>query len=548
MCAKTWAVVLLVLFLSENATGQQYAFRICFTDKEGSPDISNPSMFLSPRSLERRKAQGIALDSTDRPVSPVYIHKVLELTDGAFHVASKWLNSCVIRVSDSSNIIALEGEPFISSITYVGYYGDEPIDRKGPVKKELRGAEWKTTADSASYGATWTQTHLVHGECLHDNGWQGQGKLIAVLDDGFHYVDSAPAFDSLYSSGRIIDTKNFVLPANDVYTDFWQHGTEVLSTIAGYLPNIYVGAAPLAQYVLYVTEDQTSETPVEMDNMVAGFERADSIGADIVSSSLGYNTFDVPFPSIPSSELDGKTTVAAIGANIAVQKGMLLVITAGNEGSGGLLTPGDADSVITVGSVNSSGQPAGNTGNGPNASGIVKPDVCAMGNPGYVLTNTTTPFAVSGTSIATPQIAGMAACLWQGSAGKSNFEIKQAILKTASLYTTPQLPKLGYGIPDFCQANVMLDVPEVAHGLSSVNVYPNPSDGKFLISYSASRKTSARFTVTDITGKVILQEVRLVNEGQNQATIALPNAVSAGVYICSMQIDGQRKVIKLLKK
>jgi hypothetical protein len=318
--------------------------------------------------------------------------------------------------------------------------------------------------------------------------------------------------------------------------------------MAGYLPNIYVGAAPLAQYALYVTEDQTSETPVEMDNMVAGFERADSIGADIISSSLGYNTFDSPFPSIPASELDGKTTVAAIGANMAVQKGMLLVITAGNEGSGGLLTPGDADSVITVGSVGSNGQPAGNSGNGPNAAGIIKPDVCAMGSPGYVLTNTTAPFAVSGTSIATPQIAALAACLWQGSTGKSNFEIKQAIRKTASFYANPQLPKLGYGIPDFCAADVILDVPEVTQGLSAVNVYPNPSDGKFLIIFSCSRTALARFTVTDLTGKVILQEDHSVTAGQNEATIALPDAVAAGVYICSMRLDGERKTIKLLKR
>jgi hypothetical protein len=171
-----------------------------------------------------------------------------------------------------------------------------------------------------------------------------------------------------------------------------------------------------------------------------------------------------------------------------------------------------------------------------------------MGNPGYVLTNTTTPFAVSGTSIATPQIAGLAACLWQGSAGKSNFEIKQAILKTASFYTNPQLPKLGYGIPDFCAADVMLDVPEVTQGLSSISVYPNPSDGNFLITFSTSGRTSVRFTVADITGKVILQESRLAEAGQNQATIVLPDAVAAGVYICSMQLDGERKTVKLLKK
>jgi hypothetical protein len=546
MSAKTWAAFLLVLFLSESTAARQYAFRICFKDKNGSLAISDAHAFLSERALERRRAQGIRLDSTDRPVSSVYIREVLNLTNGSFHVASKWLNSCVILVSDSSQISVLKDKPFISSITYVGFYADEPKG-KNHVKGAVPVPAWKTTADPAYYGSAWTQTHLVSGDCLHDKGWMGQGKLIAVLDDGFHYVDSAPAFDSLYQSGRIADTRNFVLPQNDVYTDFWQHGTEVLSTIAGYLPNTYVGAAPQAQYALYVTEDQTSETPVEMDNMVAGFERADSIGADIISSSLGYNTFNPPFPSIPLSELDGKTTVAAIGANLAVQKGMLLVITAGNEGNAGLLTPGDADSVITVGSVGANGQPAGNSGYGPNAAGIIKPDVCALGNPGYVLTNGTTPFAVSGTSVATPQVAGFAACLWQGSTGKSNFEIKQAILKTASFYSSPQPPQMGYGILDFCEADIMLDVAEMEGGPSSVTVYPNPSSGKFLITFSYSHTASIKFTITDLTGRVVLRESRSISAGANQIAIDLPASLSSGVYLCIIQLEGERKAIKLLK-
>jgi hypothetical protein len=171
-----------------------------------------------------------------------------------------------------------------------------------------------------------------------------------------------------------------------------------------------------------------------------------------------------------------------------------------------------------------------------------------MGSPAYVMTNTSTPFTVAGTSVATPQVAGLAACLWQGSTGKSNFEIKQAILKTASLYSNPQLPKLGYGIPDFCAANVMLDVPEVNQGLSYVSIYPNPSTGDFSLTFSSSRKTSAQITITDITGKLILRESPLIDAGQNEVSINLGNGVVAGVYICTVQLGGERKTIKLLKK
>jgi subtilisin family serine protease len=371
--------------------------------------------------------------------------------------------------------------------------------------------------------------------------------LIAVLDDGFKHVNTNPGFDSLYSSGRILDKYNFVLADTGVYAAH-VHGTEVLSTMAGYVPNTYVGAAPLAQYALYVTEEQGPEHPIEMDNMIAGMERADSVGADILSTSLGYDVFFSPVPySIPDQDFNGHTTPVAIAANHAVAKGMLLVITAGNEGPAGLLTPGDADSVITVGSVDINKNSPANSGYGPNTDGQVKPDVCAMGAPGSVLISTLTPTSINGTSIATPQIAGFAACLWQGSPTRSNYEIKRAIIESSHLFTNPTHVQLGYGVPDFCAALKALDIDETRPNQSSITIYPNPFSDELTISLTSSRANTLLFELADVTGKLVFRNTKSVDSGKNLVKIDTPVDLATGVYLCRMILDNEVKTVKLIK-
>jgi serine protease AprX len=253
-----------------------------------------------------------------------------------------------------------------------------------------------------------------------------------------------------------------------------------LSTIAAYIPDTFVGAAPEASYALYVTEYSPQEQEIELDNALAATERADSIGADIISISLGYNLFTNPFyyPFV-YSDIDGKSSVAAKGANMATAKGMIYVASAGNEGGGAwnyILTPGDADSALTVGSVNEFKVPATNSSYGPNASGRIKPDVCLMGNPAEVLSSGTNTQYINGTSFATPQLAGWAACLWQSAHGNNSYKIRQAIVQSAHIYTTPD-NHLGYGVPDFRKAQELLGIKEVNIDLSPqhwVAVWPNP--------------------------------------------------------------------------
>ena len=550
MILRKWILCsLLALSLCEPADAQpQYAFRISFTDKAGSPPLSNPSAFLSPRALNRRLLQTIPLHITDQPVSPAYMDSVLTITGGKRHVTSKWLNTCVILLDDSSKILLLQNKPYITDISYVAYY-QNGIHGQKKFEEETHSAssaKFRTTGNPAWYGPTWAQTNMVKGDCLHDAGYLGQGVLIAVLDDGFQYVNTNPGFDSLYTSGRILDKHNFVKADTAVYTSYF-HGTEVLSTMAGYVPNAFVGAAPLAQYALYVTEDQGVEHPIEMDNMIAGMERADSLGADILSSSLGYDVFFSPvYYAIPDSQFDGNTTPVAIAANLAAAKGMLLVITAGNEGTNGLLTPGDADSVLTVGSVDINKTPASNSGYGPNTDGQTKPDVCALGAPGYVIIGGLNPTAVSGTSIATPQIAGFAACLWQATNGRTPYQIKTAIQKSAHVYSTPGV-QLGYGIPDFCAAFKALGIDDAKPGADNLSVYPNPFSNELTISLDTPTNDNLLVQITDVTGKLVFSTVEVLTAGQNNVKVRIPADLSPGVYLCRLILSGEVRTVKLLK-
>ena len=552
MNLRNWILCVGLSFtIAGEASGQaQYAFRITFSDKTGSPSIANPLSFLSQRALDRRALHGVTVNPTDQPVSPDYMDSVLTITNGVRHVTSRWLNTGVILLTDSSKILLLQNKPYITDIKYVAYFGGGLHNEAPKFEEETRTPkpQYKTTGTPAYYGPSWDQTNMVKGECLHDLGFMGQGKLIAVLDDGFQYVNTNPGFDSLMSSGRLLDKYNFVRADTSVFA-VHNHGTEVLSTMAGYVPNVYVGAAPKAEYALYVTEHQGPENPIEMDNMIAGMERADSLGADILTSSLGYDVFFGPVPyTIPDSEMTGNTTPVAIAANHAVSKGMLLVITAGNEGSSGLLTPGDADSVITVGSVNINKIPPGNSGHGPNADGQVKPDVCALGQPGSVLLSNLNAFSINGTSIATPQIAGFAACLWQAGASKTNFEVKRAILQSSHLFSAPGLPQLGYGIPDFCNAHKTLSVAETVPLYNSIKVYPNPFNSTLTLEIHARSPESVSIQLTDITGMLVYDQESLVTSGLNELNMNMPGELSVGVYLCRVVMAHQVHTIKVVKQ
>lgn len=528
----------------------QNAFRVVYKDKAGSPAAN-----LSPRALERRTNKGIALDSTDKPVSPIYIAGTLSLTEGKLHLTSRWLNYAVILLTDSSKILALAGEPYIDTVIRVGYYSPGLYKMTGgneePGNAPLTTA--KTTGGEAYYGATYNQTKMVNGDYLHDRGYKGEGMLIAILDDGFYQVNTNRFFDSLRTSGRITDAYNFVKNTDDVY-DAPGHGTRCLSTMAAYVPGEYVGAAPLASYALYITEKLPEDQPLEMDNMVAALERADSVGADVISASVGYNGMISIFPSVTLAEIDGKTTIAAKGVNMANNKGIFCVMTAGNDGATPwkkILTPGDADSALTVGWVDANKVPNPQSGFGPNAGGRRKPDVCLLGNPVYLISGGIVQ-AESGTSFSTPQMAGWAACLLQASSkSTSMYTLRTAVHKSAHLYDTPDDNQLGYGVPDFYKASEILglkDTPSSSGGNSQwVVMRTNPVQQQLDMAITLPQNSDVQIGITDVNGKLIYKTTQRLQKGEQRVMIDMPQ-VTPGIYFVKVIAGDQRYTAKIIKR
>lgn len=540
-----------------DAQVKQYAFRIGFTDKAGSPPLSNPSVFLTQRALDRRNRQGIVIDSTDRPVSQSYIDSVLQLTSGKLHCRSRWFNQAVVLLADSSKILTLQGVAFVRDIAYIAYYPSglhkgntsKNKDKSQPI---VYTQQAKTTGTQAYYGGSYDQTKVVNGDYLHDHGYRGEDMMIAVLDEGYLNTDSGPAFDSMRTSGRLLDKYDFAHDTTNILGVASTHGTSSLSTMAGYLPGTYVGAAPQAQYLLYISEIMGSEQEIEFDNLVAASERADSLGTDIITISLGYNDFSAPLPhSLVYADIDGKTTLAARAANIATTKGILFVASAGNEGGGAwnyILTPGDADSAMTIGNVDINANPAGNSGYGPNAAGHVKPDVCMVGQPARIMGDSYTVYSQSGTSFATPQLAGWAACLWQASGkNKTPYTLRKAIIESASIYPNHG-NQLGYGVPDFQKAFELLTVKDTPRSPDEwVVASPNPVGSVVDVKLYLSVSGSVLFTITDANGRLVADYSQVQYAGVQTVAIGLPE-LSAGVYFLRVVAPDKQKVIKLLKQ
>lgn len=557
--------ILLLLLLTGNSSGyaqEQFAFRISFTDKQYNPaDTLSKNTWLHTRALERRNKQGLAIDSTDAPVVQDYIDSVLQISKGVVHMRSRWLNHIVLLMNtDTVSVSSIRSCSFVKDVTWIAKYASplHDIRKSNPdafATTDAGGepkALFRSTSDVGYYGDAYEQIAIAGGQSLHHKGWRGAGMLIAVIDEGFHMVNTLAGYDSLRMRGGIKDTYNFNLDTADVY-GYSSHGTIVLSTMAGILKSLYVGTAPDADYALYITEASLSEQPIELDNMLAALERADSIGADIATISLGYNGFTVAGidKSLSYIQLDGHSTIVAQGANMATKKGMLIVASAGNDGATPwkhILTPGDADSALTCGSVDVNKYLASTSGRGPNASGRLKPDVCMMGAPGVVLNNTGTTSSVGGTSIATPQLAGLAACLWQGNPAWTPYQIRDAVRLSAHMAATPD-NNYGYGVPDFSKVRTDDTIPICICLPPDIYILPNPGNGLFALRYTGTDIRQYEWAVYDMLGKRILsgQSDTRVNEPINMPVV-LPDNIASGVYILQFRSDVRNQNIRFLKE
>ena len=427
-------------------------YRIEFTDKNHSAfSVHYPHLFLSQQALQRRARQGIEVTHDDLPVSAVYVDSLKRM---GFEVlnTSRWFNSATVRCSPE-DLEKLQNVDFIKRTENVKKTENQETE---PELEHLYSDDdeddFELQFDEASsyYGGAAAQTGMLNGQALHQRGFRGKGMLIAVIDGGFFRVNEISGFDSLHVSGRLRGFKNLTPDLENPLGNH-SHGTNVLSILAAWLPEQMVGSAPEADYLLLRSEEIGHEYIVEEDNWIVAVEYADSAGVDIITSSLGYTTFDDRSQNHSRQDLDGRTIRTSRAAAMAAARGIIVCLSAGNDGDAYWRTvsvPADADSVITVGSVNRNGKRSSFSSTGYTADNRIKPDLMAMGERtayqsvmGFINTG-------NGTSYSTPLLAGFIACLWQAFPEKTNMEIIEMVKSSASHYKSPNA-LYGYGIPDF---------------------------------------------------------------------------------------------------
>jgi subtilisin family serine protease len=517
---------LTILFISEFSVAQTPTkYWVKFKNKTGSPySISTPSVYLSAKSITRRATQGIAIDLTDIPVNQSYINLV-NATGATVLQKSKWLNAAIVSINSPSQLSAINSLTCVLNSTPVGRFKkitsetftDKPIDS---YKKA------NTSSAAYNYGPSFTQVNQIGADCMHNLGFRGQNVLIAVIDDGFYQADVNPVFDSLRNEGRLLGTRDIVTGNTSVYEDD-SHGALVLSLIAGNSPGNLIGTAPKANYWLLRSEDVFSEKIIEEANWVVAAELADSLGADITTTSLGYTTFDNPTDNHIYAHLNGQTSVASIAATMAARKGIIVLNAAGNEGSGSWLyigIPADADSILSIGSVNGSGIHSNFSSQGPTADGRIKPDVSTMGEGSYVCQPGYSFSAGNGTSFACPIMAGAVACLMQAHPTKTNMQLINAIKATASKSTAPDNLYV-------CAANAYLQNVSLNEKRfeSDLKLYPNPA--KTSISFEL-KYTINKVQLTDVFGKHI--DFTLTSHDINHYKLNFNSSLANGVYFISI--------------
>ena len=429
--------------------GRCMMYRLYLRDKDlqHTPfSVNRPEQFLSARSIERRKRQGLPVDVTDLPIAPAYLDSVSR-TGIEIVGQSKWNNTLLVKIHKEKELNKLNSLSFITKKLKVFSSPDSITERKrSSFRKELNS--WESVP--IHYGAAAEQLKSLGGQRIHERGFYGNGMMIAVFDGGFMNVDRIPALHGVKLAGL----KDFVVPKSNNIFEEMEHGTMVLSTMAANAPNLYVGVAPEAQYVLVRCEDERTESLAEEDYWASAAEYADSLGVDVINSSLGYHEFDDVKTNHLYWEQDGETALISHTASMCADKGIICVNSAGNDGMGvwkKINFPADAKNILTVGSINEQGKNAAFSAVGPTADGRIKPDVMAYGSPTSVITGRGAIINDNGTSFSSPLIAGMTACLWQALPHKT---AKQIIKLVKMAGNNQQHPDniYGYGVPDFWKA------------------------------------------------------------------------------------------------
>lgn len=530
-----------LIYLSSFAQEDAWVF---LADKPNAATfLANPLTMLSQRSLGRRTKQNIALDNKDVPLHTAYYNQVVNATGITVLAKSKWLNAIHVQGTEA-DIKALKTDfTFVASIEFA----DRSLNTGGKTSdvkpRESHQNKFEETLTDFDYGSASNQITMLHGDFLHQQGFTGNGMQIAILDAGFPNVDTNPAFQRLRDNNQIIGGYNFVNRNTNFYSRN-SHGAHVLSNIGGYLENEYVGTAPDAKFYLFITEDNSQEAPIEESLWVEAAERADSLGVDVINTSLGYTTFDKASYNHTYADMNGSTTFITRGAEIGASRGMILVNSAGNSGSSAwhyVGAPADAISVLSVGAVNSSSVLASFSSRGPTADNRIKPDVMAQGA-GAAIVNYSSGnvSSANGTSFSSPILTGVIACFWQAYPTKTAEEIKTIIKESSDRFNNPD-NDYGYGIPNFETAFNTLRLESFTSDELYVNIYPNPVKDVINLSIVGAFSDYS-ITIYSILGKKVYQENELLSSKINISKL------HRGIYLLKIQRGNLQRTIKMIKK
>jgi serine protease AprX len=531
------------LLTTLQVCGQKYL--VLLKDKNGSTfSIDKPQAFLSQRAIERRSRQRIAIGQHDLPVSPDYVAQIRR-TGARVWYTSRWFNAVLVE-ANAAQLRAIQNLPFYKGIEFGRALQGARVSAE-------RVANNKFGTDELNYGTSQAQIQMLGIDKMHEQGYRGEGMLIGILDSGFQNSDKNTALTPLFTDKRIVSTYDFVRNETSIFEDHW-HGNNVFSIMASYREGAIIGPAYRASYVLLRTEEDKSESRLEEANWLFGAEYADSIGVDVINSSLGYYSFDNSADDYTYANMNGRTTLAARAAGWAARVGMAVVVSAGNEGNTAwrfIATPADADSVLAVGAVASNRTLAAFSSIGPSADGRVKPDVCAQGAATVYSSASNTVLTGNGTSYSAPLIAGFVAGLWQAFPSLTAVQVLDCVRKAGHLYSTPNA-QFGYGIPTFDKA---VEEARRAAGITSVapieiassQVAPNPfSQAPVLSVPTQLMGKQLTMSLIDLTGKLYWTNAVRVNNAQMSLSFA--ENLPAGLYFLKLSSDNRTETLKIVKQ
>ncbi|MEM0543951.1 S8 family serine peptidase [Flavobacterium sp. j3] len=516
---------------------------VYFKDKPNAQYyFENPLQMLSQRSLDRRSNQNIALDSKDVPIYQPYINQISASPGIMVKAKSKWLNAVHIRGS-VSNIQNLQSLSFVDSIQFANRtlnVSGKRNNSAGANKVTIQNKNLEV-ATTFAYGNSSNQVEMVNAHLLHQSNNTGTGKIIAVFDSGFSAVNAITPFQRMFNNQFYLGGYNFVAGSTNVFSTH-NHGTMTLSCMTGYVDGQLVGTAPDASYYLFITEDIFEENPVEESYWVEAAEMADSLGVDIISTSLGYFGYDNPNYSYTYQDMTGNTAFASKGANIAFSKGMIVVASAGNSGNSStpnVGVPAEATNVLAVGAVKFDETYATFSSIGPSFDGRVKPDVMAKGQSTTISDTNGNIVTASGTSFSCPIIAGAIASFWQAIPWASNQQVVDLVKQSSDRFSNPN-NQFGYGIPDFQLALNMAQLIVQENDIENFSVFPNPVKNTFSISFPNYTEI-AQLLIYNNLGQKVLEKNIYSND------IVSLEGFSSGIYFYKIKTNLLLQSGKLIK-